>query len=347
MTGVQTCALPIYQDESARKVFDGVYAHTAGAGGVFLNYEFGQPNRTNTQHEDHTFPENVFPFSAARLTDPVSGKTDSLLRNDGFDPLWMETNTSTEYWQKGASLTVTDPSGKNDAALPQTARAYLIAGTQHGATAWMTSTRGSCVNPRNPHSPTPAMRALLLALADWVDGKAAPASQTPRIADNTLVPVEKLHFPAIPGMAIARKVNVFGVLKDWTKPEMDMSKPYRPLITNVNADGNEIAGIRLPDITVPLGTYTGWNLYKAPYVEGELGDRDGSFSPFAATRAERESRGDQRPSLEERYGSHAAYVKLLTDAATALVPSRLLLQEDIERYVAWANSEAVRKQFAR
>ena len=190
------------------------------------------------------------------------------------------------------------------------------------------------------------MRALLLALADWVDGKAAPASQTPRIADNTLVPVEKLHFPAIPGMAIARKVNVFGVLKDWTKPEMDMSKPYRPLITNVNADGNEIAGIRLPDITVPLGTYTGWNLYKAPYVEGELGDRDGSFSPFAATRAERESRGDPRPSLEERYGSHAAYVKLLTDAATALVPSRLLLQEDIERYVAWANSEAVRKQFA-
>ena len=131
------------QDESARKVFDGVYAHTAGAGGVFLNYEFGQPNRTNTQHEDHTFPENVFPFSAARLTDPVSGKTNSLLRNDGFDPLWMETNTSTEYWQKGASLTVTDPSGKNDAALPPTARAYLIAGTQHGATAWMTSTRGS------------------------------------------------------------------------------------------------------------------------------------------------------------------------------------------------------------
>ncbi len=335
------------QDTRARKVFDGAYSHTAGVGGVFLNAAFGQPGRTSTQFEDHMMPENEFPFSAARMTDPVTGKTDSILRNDGFDPLWFESNTSTEYWQKGASMLTTDPLGTKDVTLPDAARVYLIAGTQHAGQAWMTSTPGNNANPRNPHSPTPAMRALLLALADWVDGKAAPASQTPRIADNTLVPVEKLHFPAIPGMAIARKVNVFGVLKDWTKPEMDMSKPYRPLITNVNADGNEIAGIRLPDITVPLGTYTGWNLYKAPYVEGELGDRDGSFSPFAATRAERESRGDPRPSLEERYGSHAAYVKLLTDAATALVPSRLLLQEDIERYVAWANSEAVRKQFAR
>ena len=99
------------QDEAARKVFDGILAHTAGAGGVFLNAEFAQPNRTATQHEDHTMPENAFPFSSARLEDPITGKTGSLLRNDGFDPLWMETNTSTEYWQKGASLLVTDPLG--------------------------------------------------------------------------------------------------------------------------------------------------------------------------------------------------------------------------------------------
>ncbi|MGH8640577.1 MAG: alpha/beta hydrolase domain-containing protein [Burkholderiales bacterium] len=157
-------ALGFNQDEAKRKVFDGVMAHTAGAGGVFLNYEFGQPARTRTQHEDHHFPEIAFPFSTARMEDPVTGKTGGLLRNDGFDPLWFETNTSTEYWQKGASLLVTDPLGARDVAHPSGARGYLIAGTQHGALAWMNSTPGPCANPRNPYSPTPAQSELLVAL---------------------------------------------------------------------------------------------------------------------------------------------------------------------------------------
>jgi len=333
------------QDERARKVLDGALAHTAGVGGVFLNAEFGQPARTNTQFEDHMMPENAFPFSTARMTDPVTGKTGGLMRGDGFDPLWMETNTSTEYWQKGASLLVTDPLGTRDVELPSNARAYLIAGTQHGGQAWMRSTPGNCVNPRNPHSPTPALRALLVALSEWVDGKAPPPSLTPRLKDNTLVAVQKHAFPAIPGVAVARRVNEFGVLTDWTKPAMDMSKPYRPLITNVDADGNEIAGIRLPDIAVPLGTYTGWNLYKAPYVEGELCDRDGTYIPFAATRAEREAKKDPRPSLEERHGSHAAYVAKVEEAARKLVSTRTLLQEDAERLVARAKSAETAKLF--
>ncbi len=329
------------QDTRGRKVLDGALAHTAGVGGVFLNAEFGQPARTNTQFEDHMMPENEFPFSTARMTDPVTGKTDGLMRNDGFDPLWMESNTSTEYWQKGASLLVTDPLSTKDVTLPANARAYLIAGTQHGGQAWMTSTLGNCVNPRNPHSPTPALRALLVALSEWVDGKAPPPSQTPRLANNTLVAVEKLLFPAIPGVAVARKVSEFGILTDWTKPAMDMSKPYRPLVTNVDADGNETAGIRLPEIAVPLGTYAGWNLYKAPYVEGELCDRDGTYIPFAATRAEREAHNDPRPSLEERYGTHAAYVRKVEEAAQKLVAERLLLKEDAERLVAKAKSPEI------
>jgi len=333
------------QDTRGRNVFDGTLTHTAGVGGVFLNAEFGQPGRTNTQFEDHMMPENEFPFSAARLTDPVTGKTDSILRNDGFDPLWMESNTSTEYWQKGASMLTTDPLGSKDVELPANARVYLIAGTQHAGQAWMTSTPGNNVNPRNPHSPTPAMRALLIALSEWVDGKAPPPSQTPRIVDNTLIAVDKLQFPAIPNMAIARKVNVFGVLKDWTKPEMDMSKPYRPLVTKVDADGNEIAGILLPDIAVPLGTYTGWNLYKTPYVEGELGDRDGSFAPFVATASEREERKDPRLSLQERYSTHTNYVTKVIDAVNKLVAARLLLTEDAERFVVRANDEAISKRF--
>jgi hypothetical protein len=336
------------QDEAARKVFDGVLAHTAGAGGVFLNYEFGQPARTNTQHEDHTFPENTFPFSTARMTDPVTGRTAGLLRNDGFDPVWMETNTSTEYWQKGASLLVTDPLGTRDVELPAGARAYLIAGTQHAGTAWMRSTPGPCVNPRNPHSPNPALRALIVALDGWAsEGKTPPPSSTPRLADKTLVNVAALAFPAIPNVAVARRVNEIGVLRDWIAPQMDMTRPYRPLVTQVDADGNEIAGIRLPEIAVPLGTHTGWNLYKAPHPEGELCDRDGTFIPFASTREERATRNDPRLSLEERYGDHATYLRRFTEAAEKLVASRVLLREDAERLIAAAGSAEVTKRFAR
>lgn len=334
------------QDESGRKVADGVIAHTAGVGGVFLNYEFGQPERTVTQHEDHTMPENAFPFSTARMADPVTGMTAGLLRNDGFDPLWMETNTSTEYWQKGASLLATDPLGTRDVAHPAGARGYLISGTQHGGRAGSSSSKGPCVNAQNPHSPTPALRALLVALDEWVStGKAPPASRTPRLADGSLVPPGKVAFPAIPGVAVARRVNEFGVLKDWIRPEMDMSKPYRPLVPQVNADGNETSGILLPDIAVPLATYTGWNLYAKPYVEGELCDRNGTYVPFAATRAARETANDPRPSLEERYGNHAAYVKQVEDAARRLVAERLLLEEDAAAFVAKAKSVETAQRF--
>jgi len=335
------------QDESGRKVLDGVIAHTAGVGGVFLNTEFGQPARTSTQHEDHTFPENAFPFSTARVTDPLTGKTGSLLRNDGFDPLWMETNTSTEYWQKGASLLVTDPLGTRDVAHPANARGYLVASTQHGGQAWMRSTAGPCANNRNPHSPTPALRALLVALDEWVsEGRAPPAARTPRLVDDTLVTPDKVRFPALPGIVVARRISQFGVLKDWVKPEMDMAKPYRPLVTQADADGNEIAGILLPEIAVPLATHTGWNLYKLPFPEGELCDRDGTYVPFAANRTEREAKNDPRPSLEERYGDHAGYVRRVEQAVKKLVAERLLLAEDGELFIAKAKSDETAKRFA-
>jgi len=336
------------QDESARKVLDGILAHTAGVGGVFLNTEFGQPARTNTQHEDHAFPEGAFPFSTARMTDPVTGRTGGLFRNDGFDPLWMDTNTSTEYWQKGASLLVTDPLGTRDVELPRNARSYLFAGTQHGALAWMTSTAGPCANPRNPHSPTPGQRALLIALDEWVsEGKAPPASRAPRLKDETLVMPDQVAFPAIPGVVVARRISEFGVLKDWIRPEMDMTKPYRPLVPQVDADGNETSGILLPDIAVPLGTHTGWNLYRKPYPEAELCDRFGTYVPFTATRAEREEKKDPRPSLEERYGDQASYVRRVEQAVRKLVAERLLLAEDGAVFVAKAKSEETGKRFAR
>ena len=151
------------RDEQGGRVFDGIHSHIAGVGRIFFNMPFGQPARTNTQHEDHGFPENEFPFSTVALSDALSSKTGSLLRGDGSDPKLIETNTSTEYWQKGASLLHTDPLGVMDVSLPNNSRVYMIAGTQHGGRAGATTDAGPNLNPRNPHNPMPAVRALLVA----------------------------------------------------------------------------------------------------------------------------------------------------------------------------------------
>jgi hypothetical protein len=322
------------QDEAGRKVFDGVLTHVAGIGKVFANHEFGQPYRTRTQHEDHWFPENHFPFAHTTLTDPVTGQTGGLWRGDGFDPLVIEVNTSTEYWQKGASLLHTDPPGQQDIAIPPSVRHYLIAGTQHGGRSGMRAARGSGLHPRNPHDPTPALRALLVALDRWVTaGVEPPASRVPMLAAGTLVAPQDLRFPAIPEVPPPPSANRVDVLKDWVHPESTPATAYTPLVPQVGGDGNEIAGIRLPDIAVPLATYTGWNLYNAPYPEGELCDREGSYVPFIRTKAERLAQGDQRPSLEELYGTREAYLQRVKEVLRDLLEARLLLPEDAARFM--------------
>lgn len=327
------------QDEVGRKVFDGVLSHVAGVGRVFLNAEFGQPFRTNTQHEDHLFPENAFPFSAARLDDPVTGRTGALLCSDGFDPLLIEVNSSTEYWQKGASLLTTDPLGTRDIALPPTARVYLVAGTQHGGHAGMATDAGAAMMPRNPRNPVPALRALLVALEAWVTrNEAPPPSRVPRLSDGTAVAPEALAFPAIPGVAAPGRGNAIVRLSDWIHPRPEGGLQYRTLVPQVDADGNEVAGIRLPDLAAPVGTHTGWNVYRFPHLAGELCDREGMVLPFAKTRAGREQSGDPRPSLEERYGTREAYVARIAEAAQRLVREKLLLEEDAARYVENARS---------
>ena len=336
------------QDEGRQKVFDGVMAHISGIGGVFLNAEFGQPARTNTQHEDHYYPENKFPFSAATATDPITKRSGALLRGDGFDPLWIEVNTSTEYWQKGASLLHTDPLGNDDLQLPAGARVFMVAGTQHAGRAGLKPDLGPCMNLRNPHSPAPALRALLVALDEWVSlGRTPPASRVPTLGSHTLVEAGKTGFPLVPGLAVANSGNEIAQFGDWVNPRETGPSPYRALVARVGSDGNEIAGIRLPDIAEPLATYTGWNLYKEPYTKGELCDRDGSYLPLHATTAERLAKGDPRLSLEERYGSYANYLMRLEAAVQALVRDRLLLPEDAERYIKAGKEDAVVKRFAR
>jgi hypothetical protein len=316
-------------DLEGKRVFDGVLTHVAGIGRVFLNTPFAQPFRTRTWHEDHDFPEIEFPFSSAAMTDPVTCAAGGLMRGETSDPKLIETNTSTEYWQKGASLSHTDPLGDHDVELPSNARGYLIAGTQHGGKAGMPRDNGPCVNPRNWHDPMAAIRALLVALDEWVvSDREPPESRLPRIADGSLVAAGKLALPAVPGLTRPAAANDVYPLGDWTDPRAP-ARGWRSLVPQIDADGNEIAGIRLPDIAVPIGTFTGWNLYREPYPAGELADRDGTFIAFAATKAERGA--DPRLSLAERYlsaTSRAAQVKTVVDK---LRGQRLLLAEDAER----------------
>ena len=324
--------LGMNDDGHGRRVFDGVMSHVAGAGKVFANHRFGMPGRTATQHEDRLYPENWFPFGNAVTTDPFSRETGTILQGRPTDPLIIETNSSTEYWQKGASLVHTDPAGGSDTDLPANVRVYMIAGTQHGGRPGADPSPGPCVNPRNPHSATPALRALFAALEEWVTkGTAPPPSRVPRVADGTAVMAEDVRMPAVPGFAVAPGANPIVPPVDWVDPPARIDNVYGARVCAVDADGNEIAGIRLPPIAVPLGTYTGWNVYRAQ--PAELADRDGSLIPFARTKEEREAARDPRLSLEERYGTREDYVSKVSAAAEALVAEGLLLPADADAYV--------------
>jgi Alpha/beta hydrolase domain len=310
------------RDEAGNRVFDGIFTHVAGIGRVFFNTEFGQPARTRTWHEDHGFPEVEFPFA-----------TGTLMRGDDTDPKVIETNTSTEYWQKGASLLHTDPDGTRDVLLAANVRGYYLPGTQHGGKAGMPRDAGPCNNPRNWHDPMPAIRALLVALDEWVaNGREPPPSRLPSIAEGTLARAEALSWPKLAALVPPQAPNDVVDPGDWTNPQPP-SHIWQALVPQVDEDGNEIAGIRLPDITVPRGTFTGWNLYKAPMPEGELADREGTYLAFAETRAERERTGDPRRSLEERYPTMDAYAGRVRAVVSSLLRDRLLLQEDATIYL--------------
>jgi hypothetical protein len=182
------------------------------------------------------------------------------------------------------------------------------------------------------------MRALFVALEEWVtQGEEPPPSRVPSLANGNAVNAETVRMPRVPGFAVAPGPNGITAPVDWIDPpEAGPTRLYGTFVSAVDGDGNETAGIRTPSIAVPLGTYTGWNVYRAQ--PNELADRDGSFVPFARTKAEREAAGDPRPSLEERYGSRDAYAAKVKAAADALVGERLLLPEDAARFAEAART---------
>jgi alpha/beta hydrolase family protein len=321
-------------DEHDRQVFDGVIAHTAGAAGISLNERWSTPVGLGVHNA------TAFPFADAALRDPVSGATEGLLDNPrarAHQPKVFYTNTPVEYWGLGrvAALVHTAPDGSADVELPDNVRVYLLAGTQH-APARFPSAKSAGQQIDNPIEYVWVLRALLLSMHRWVSaGTPPPASAYPTLKDGTLVKVDSLRFPAIPGVrspagltAGPRRSNRF------IAGGAGAGAPLPLLVPAVDADGNERGGIRLPEIAMPIATYTGWN-FRDPATgsPNELVSLLGSSIPFPVTRAIGEQTIDPRRSIGERYPSRDKYLADVEKAADALVLKGYLLIDDVPRIV--------------
>ena len=330
------------KDENGRRVFDGVWAHVAGAGRGSFNHRFAQPSRDGHRMTNTFYPSDIFPFADLRMLDPETKDEDGLLtkaQEESVLPRVFYTNGSYEYWGRAASLIHTSLDGKRDDGLSGNSRAYYLTGTQHGPGRWPASKSAETAYLANPNDYRFLMRGLLAAFTSWVTkNEPPPASNYPRLDKQQLVAPAALNFPKIPGVRLPRMPHQawrvdygpdFKELGIITIDPPKLGKPFPSLVPAVDADGNEIAGLRLPDVAVPLGTYTGWNLRDpATGSPNEMQSMTGGYHPFAKTKAEREASKDPRPSIEERYASKADYLAKVDAALDALVTARYVLESD-------------------
>jgi hypothetical protein len=341
------------QAENGRKVFDGMLQWIAAGNGINMNYRFSQPGRTERNRQDHLYLEGLFPFANVSATDPLTGRTASRYDRcmaSNTCPLAMEIYSANEYWVKAASLLHTDPSGTRDLPDSPFTRNYLISSHQHGT--GNAAAKGNCQQLQNPLDSAPVQRALFIALDEWsTSGKLPPASQVPKLSDGTLVPPlprAGMGFPAIPGVAYdglktTRYLFNYGphfyatgiatinppVVKAPYQDNPANGPIYPSFVPRTDSDGNDIAGVRLPDVTVPLATYTGWAL-RSGAAAGDGCEGAGQYIPFAKTKADRIANADPRPSIEERYPSFSMYSDAVTNAVEGMVARRLMLREDAQ-----------------
>ncbi len=311
-------------DEEDRKAFDLVWPHIAGAGQGSFNERFAMPGY-------NTFSATRFPFTDLEQTGP-GGARDGLLAayRPNQMPKVIYTNTSVEYWGLGRSAALTHLAidGTKDATVPENVRIYHLAGTQHGE-APFPPTRGTGEALANPTPQGNVMRALLRAAHQWVESNTRPpASSHPMLRDQTLVALKAGGFPAIPGVSDPRTIEGPGYIEGGHFTAL----PF--LVPRVDPDGNEVTGIRVPELAVPLATTTGWN-FRSERVgnPSTLYALLGSYVPFARTKAERDARRDPRLSVEERYRDRDDYLQKIRASATALVSNRFLLPEDVDDVV--------------
>jgi hypothetical protein len=319
-------------DERDRQVFDGVLSHIAGAARIDLNARWSTPRGLGVHRA------TAFPFADATLRDPVSGGQEGLLENArarAHQPKVFYTNTPVEYWGTGrvAALVHTTPDGQTDLNLPENVRFYFFAGTQHAPGRFPPAVNAGQQRD-NPVDYWWTMRALLLAMHRWVsEGTAPPPSAHPTIRDGTLVAAASVSFPDIPGVTSPRRLSAGSrVANPFVNGGGGAGAPLPLLVPELDEDGNERAGIRMPDVAVPLGTYTGWN-FRNPSSGSptELVSLLGSFIPFPATRNARAAVTDPRRSIEERYASREDYLSQVRRAAEALVSRGYLLANDVGR----------------
>jgi hypothetical protein len=336
-------------DEAGRKVFDGMLIHTAGAGRGSFNHRFAQPSRDAHRFSAFFYPTDIFPFTTRVQTDSVTGATDGLLGPGAgapeHRPKIFFTNTGYEYWGRAASLIHTSVDGRADVPPLPTERVYHLAGGQHfvGGFPPRSAARAGAAFRDNPLDFLPTMRALLVRLLDWVvDDRTPPPSAVPTLADGTLVPIDAVRLPKIPDLRLptvihqAHRVD-YGA--QWNAGVITREPPavgaaFPALVSQVDASGNEAAGVRGVELRAPLATYTPWQLRggSGP-AAAELTDFLGTYVPFARTEAERQRWGDSRPSIEARYADRRAYVETATRAAEALATEGLLLREDVPRAI--------------
>ena len=311
-------------DERDRRVFDVVWPHIAGAGLGSFNERFATPGYSS-------FPATRFPFTDLEQRN-AQGSRDGILTAYKPDqlPKVIYTNTSVEYWGQGraAALTHTTIDGKSDATVPDNVRIYFLSGTQHGESAFPPSF-GTGQAMGNPTPQANVMRALLRAAHQWAaSGVRPPDSRYPNLRNKTLVAATAVKFPEIAGVGDPRIIEGPGQVTN----DKFSALPF--LVPQVDDDGNDLAGIRVAEVTVPLATTTGWN-FRAERIGNPttIYALLGSYVPLARTRAEREARRDPRPSIEERYKGRDDYLQRIRAAATALVKERFILDEDVDDVV--------------
>jgi hypothetical protein len=328
-------------DESGRKVFDGVWADVAGAGRGSFNFRYAQPSRDGWPYINVFYPTDMFPFTDTDETDPVTGKTSGLLdraRSARAQPKIFFTNDSSEYWGRAASLIHITADGKRDAPISPDTRIYFMAGVQHFPRS-LPMTKQGTQYAINVVDHRPVQRALLADLEAWIrDGVAPPPSVYPHIANGQLTTLAALKFPWIEGVTtpqhprVARRLD-FG--PEFESHGIILQEPpkvtgaFPVLVPQVDADGIDLGGVRLPEVSVPLATLTGWNLRATSRgAPSEIAEFYGSTFPLAKTKEARGAAHDPRPSIAERYAGRDDYLKRVEAAADELIRRRFVMAQD-------------------
>ncbi len=331
-------------DEDGRIALDGILAHVAGAGRGSFNYRFAQPSRDAQPTSSIFFPTDVFPFTDQAEKDPLTGDTGGLLNRaitEKVVPKIFFSNTSYEYWGRACALIHITADGKHDAPISDNVRIYHFTGLQHFPGPFPPAKGQGDLMGQQPQSPLPIKyfwRSMIANLDAWVRSNTLPpASAYPKISDGTLVPLHDYNFPAIPGVNRAHEANAayridFG--PKWQEGILSLQPPkvgeaFPVLVPQVDADGNERDGVRLPEITVPLATYASWNL-RDPSIGAP--DQRVAFEvsniPFPKTAEGRQATGDPRRSIAERYTSREDYFVRYSKALDELVQQRSILPDD-------------------